>query len=63
VPDALQTPLHHLDAFLVATALAAIGISTDAPALRRAGAKPLLLGLILWAAVTLTSLAVGSLTA
>jgi len=63
IPDALTSPVHHLDAFLVATALAAIGISTDVPALRRAGAKPLLLGLILWAAVTVTSLLVGAVAA
>jgi uncharacterized integral membrane protein (TIGR00698 family) len=42
---------------LVTVALAAIGLSTDIAAIRRAGAKPLLLGFLLWIAVTTTSLA------
>jgi uncharacterized membrane protein YadS len=42
--------------FLIATALAAIGLSTDVRALRRTGGKPMVLGLALWASVTSTSL-------
>ncbi|WP_298229960.1 putative sulfate exporter family transporter [Gryllotalpicola sp.] len=42
--------------FLIATALAAIGLSTDIGALRRAGVKPLLLGGVLWLVVSLSSL-------
>jgi uncharacterized membrane protein YadS len=44
--------------FLIATALAAIGLSTDAAALRRAGWRPLLLGALLWVLVATTSLLV-----
>jgi uncharacterized integral membrane protein (TIGR00698 family) len=42
--------------FLIAMALAGIGLSTDLPALRRAGWRPLALGAILWVLVTATSL-------
>jgi uncharacterized integral membrane protein (TIGR00698 family) len=62
LPGALQRGAHGTQAFLVALAMAAVGLSTDAAALRRAGFRPLLLGLICWAAVTGTSLAVGALT-
>jgi uncharacterized integral membrane protein (TIGR00698 family) len=44
--------------FLIAVALAAIGLSTDAAALRRAGWRPLLLGAVLWVLVAATSLLV-----
>lgn len=43
---------------LVTAALAAIGLSVRLPAMRRAGARPLLLGAALWASVGTTSLAV-----
>ena len=46
--------------FLVTVALTAIGLDTDPAALRRAGPRPLLLGLGLWIAVTVTSLALQS---
>ena len=49
--------------FLIAMALAGIGLSTDIPAIRRAGWRPLALGGILWALVTVTALAVIGLTA
>jgi len=48
--------------FLVAVALSAIGLSTDVRALRRAGAKPLLLGLMLWVTVSGASLGLQALT-
>jgi hypothetical protein len=44
--------------FLIAVALAAIGLSTDAAALRRAGWRPLLLGALLWVLVATTLLLV-----
>ncbi|MEV0157936.1 putative sulfate exporter family transporter [Micromonospora sp. NPDC050686] len=56
IPAAAQAALHRMALLFIAVALAAVGLSTDVPALRRTGARPLLLGLILWAAVTLTSL-------
>ena len=56
VPAGLQPALHRLAMLCIAVALAAVGLSTDVAALRRAGARPLLLGLILWVAVAATSL-------
>ncbi|WP_233600985.1 MULTISPECIES: YeiH family protein [Micromonospora] len=56
IPAAAQTALHHVALLFIAVALAAVGLSTNVAALRRAGARPLLLGLILWAAVSATSL-------
>lgn len=44
--------------FLITVALAAIGVSTDFGALRRAGFRPMLLGIVLWALVAGTSLGV-----
>src|SRR5438105_790666 len=43
---------------LITVALAAIGLSTRLGILRRAGARPLLLGALVWMAVAVTSLAV-----
>ncbi|MGH3412881.1 MAG: YeiH family protein [Marmoricola sp.] len=56
VPAAAHQPLERASLFLVTMALAAIGLSTDVPALRRAGARPLLLGATLWLLVSVTSL-------
>ncbi|WP_239138113.1 YeiH family protein [Actinoplanes regularis] len=56
IPGAAQVALHHVALLFVAIALAGVGLSTDTAAVRRAGARPLLLGLILWGAVSLTSL-------
>ncbi|NMO53765.1 putative sulfate exporter family transporter [Actinoplanes sp. TBRC 11911] len=58
IPAVAQGGLHQVALLFITIALGAIGLSTDVPALRRAGARPLLLGLILWAAVTVTSLGV-----
>jgi uncharacterized integral membrane protein (TIGR00698 family) len=56
VPQEIALAMHHLAVLCIAVALAGVGLSTDVAALRRAGAKPLLLGLILWVAVGATSL-------
>ena len=48
--------------FLVAVALSAIGLSTNVTALRKAGAKPLLLGAMLWVTVTAASLGLQAAT-
>jgi uncharacterized integral membrane protein (TIGR00698 family) len=56
VPDGIQPSLHRLATLCIAVALVAVGLSTDVAALRRAGGRPLLLGLILWLAVGATSL-------
>lgn len=55
-------PLKELGRFLIVTALAAIGLKTDVRAMVRMGARPALLGLATWAAVTASSLAVQRLT-
>lgn len=62
IPPAVHDALVTTSVFLIAVALAGIGLSTDAAAIRRAGWRPLALGAILWALVTATSLGVISLT-
>lgn len=63
IPDAPREALVHVSVFLIAMALAGIGLSTDIPALRRAGWRPLALGGILWVLVTVTALATIAVTA
>jgi len=62
IPVAAQGFLHTLALLFIAVALAGVGLSTDVGALRRAGARPLLLGLILWVAVSATSLGLQAVT-
>lgn len=62
VPAAWHGPLATAATFLITVALTAIGLSTDLPALRAAGLRPLLLGGILWVLVTLSALAIIALT-
>ncbi|WP_067245402.1 YeiH family protein [Microbacterium resistens] len=57
VPATVRDGLSAVSGFLIAMALAAIGLSTDVAALRRAGWRPLALGAILWILVTAASLA------
>ena len=56
VPSCAHGPLRDASVFLITLALAAIGLRTDIAGLRRAGSRPLLLGLLLWLAVAGTSL-------
>jgi uncharacterized integral membrane protein (TIGR00698 family) len=56
VPNALIEPLHVGSQFLIIVALTAIGLSSDLRRMALAGVRPLLLGLGVWAAVSLTSL-------
>jgi uncharacterized integral membrane protein (TIGR00698 family) len=63
VPAAVHPALTDVTAFLITAALVGVGLSTDIGGLRRAGSRPLLLGLALWVTVALTSLAVQALTA
>ncbi|BDE07457.1 hypothetical protein WPS_27330 [Vulcanimicrobium alpinum] len=51
-----------LATFLIATALAAIGVNTELRRLLRAGPRPLALGFFLWVAVALSSLAIQRVT-
>jgi uncharacterized integral membrane protein (TIGR00698 family) len=62
VPEGSQDLVRRVAVFLIATALAAIGLSTDVGTLRRTGPRPMLLGLVLWAGVTSSSLILISLT-
>jgi uncharacterized integral membrane protein (TIGR00698 family) len=62
IPAGAHGGLQQVSVFLVAVALSAIGLSTDTSALRRAGAKPLLLGAMLWVTVGATSLGLQLLT-
>ena len=62
IPAAAHAPLQHVSVFLVAVALSAIGLSTNVPALRKAGPKPLLLGALLWVTVAVASLGLQALT-
>ena len=61
IPHQARGPLQQLSVFGITIALSAIGLSVDLPALRRAGARPLLLGACLWGLVTVTSLLLQSL--
>jgi uncharacterized integral membrane protein (TIGR00698 family) len=56
IPAPVHSAFSATSVFLITIALSAIGLSTDLGGFRRAGAKPLLLGLCLWVAVTLSSL-------
>ncbi|MBL3699948.1 YeiH family protein [Leucobacter luti] len=62
VPAAAADLLTQVSVFLVATALAGIGMSTDLRAIRTAGLRPLLLGGILSVLVASTTLGVMALT-
>lgn len=62
IPGGAQSLLGVVSSFLITTALVAIGLSTDLPALRRAGGRPLLLGALLWAVVAGSSLGLQALT-
>jgi uncharacterized integral membrane protein (TIGR00698 family) len=57
VPEALLAPLHLAAVAMMVLALAAIGLSADLRRMRAAGARPILLGLGVWAAVAVGSLA------
>ena len=62
VPAGWHDPIAALAVFLISTALAAIGLQTEPAALLRTGARPLALGLVLWVAVAVSSLAIQHVT-
>jgi uncharacterized membrane protein YadS len=62
IPVGAHGGIGQLATFLIAVALSAIGLSTDVAALRRAGARPLVLGGLLWVTVAATSLGLQALT-
>jgi uncharacterized integral membrane protein (TIGR00698 family) len=57
VPGSWHPALSQVAQAMITVALAAIGLSTRARDIRRAGLKPLALGAVLWALVAVTSLA------
>ena len=61
VPEALQGWLHAAGGLAMVLALAAIGLSADLRRMRATGPRPVLLGLGVWAAVAIGSLAVQAL--
>ena len=62
IPADARSPLEHASVFLVSVALSAIGMSTNVAALRKAGARPLVLGALLWITVATASLGLQALT-
>jgi uncharacterized integral membrane protein (TIGR00698 family) len=62
IPAGAHSPLEHASVFLVSVALSAIGLSTSVAALRKAGARPLILGAVLWITVATASLGLQALT-
>ena len=62
IPSGSHGPLQRVSVFLVAVALSAIGLSTNVPALRKAGPRPVLLGALLWITVAVASLGLQTLT-
>ncbi len=62
VPAVWHRGLADLAGWMITAALAAVGLSTDAGAIRRAGLRPLGLGAVLWATVGLSSLGLQAAT-
>lgn len=62
IPADAHSPLKHASVFLVSVALSAIGLSTNVAALRKAGARPLVIGALLWITVATASLSLQALT-
>ncbi len=56
LPSGLTHAIQLMTPFLVVGALTGVGLSTDIDRLKRAGARPLLLGLIVWVSVAMSSL-------
>src|SRR5699024_9885364 len=52
VPADLHEPLAKAATFCITVALCAVGAGTDLAGLRRTGARPMLLGVVLWLLVT-----------
>lgn len=58
IPHAMQPVIHLLAEFLIVVALTAIGLSANLRRMAASGARPILLGLGVWAAVSVSSLLV-----
>lgn len=62
IPASWHAPLSAVATFLITTALAGIGLSLRLADMRAAGARPLLLGGLLWVAVAASSLGLQAVT-
>ncbi|WP_338775783.1 putative sulfate exporter family transporter [Streptomyces sp. DG1A-41] len=62
IPASWEPALPVISTFLITVSLSGIGLSLKFSKLREAGARPLLLGAILWAAVSATGLGLQSIT-
>ncbi len=62
IPTGWHTALDDAAQFMITMALAAIGLSTSVPGIRRAGWRPLALGAALWMLVGTTSIGLQTLT-
>lgn len=60
VPAALHPALTQTAIFLIVVALSGVGLSADARAIRTAGLRPALLGLILWITIAVSSLTIAN---
>jgi uncharacterized integral membrane protein (TIGR00698 family) len=58
VPNTLHAAIAQAALFLIVVALSGVGLSADAKAIRAAGVRPLLLGLVLWLLIAASSLAI-----
>ena len=56
IPAAVQGPLQQVALFAIVVALAGVGLGTDIEKIKSAGLRPLLLGAVLWVAISLASL-------
>jgi uncharacterized integral membrane protein (TIGR00698 family) len=61
VPEIIRAHISSTSSFLITVALASIGLSTNITAIKKTGAKPLVLGAILWVVVAATSLGLQNL--
>ncbi|MEO6913029.1 MAG: putative sulfate exporter family transporter [Candidatus Baltobacteraceae bacterium] len=61
IPAAWHPALTAIALFLIVVALTGVGLSADFAKMREAGAKPLLLGLILWVLIAVSSLGIANL--
>lgn len=58
IPAAWHAPLQRAALFGIVLALAGVGLSSDVARMRATGIRPLLLGAVLWIAITASSLAI-----
>jgi uncharacterized integral membrane protein (TIGR00698 family) len=63
IPAQWHAPLQQLALFAIVVALAGVGLGTDIEKIRSAGVRPLVLGTVLWAAISLSSLVIARIVA